>query len=462
MITPQPPLDTLSKSTKTPLSAEQAEKELARMYQQEPAEDFRVLRKKASSQRLWLFLTTTLLIIIIAGGVWFVFFSGQNSKFGEEAVKVKLVGPANAPSGQIINYTLSWNNDQGVDLNSLEVNFRYPSGFLVVETNQLAEDDAKTRFGLGQVAAKGNGELTITGQLVGEVGDLKEFSAVFTYEPSNFKAQFAKTVFFSTELIASVVTVDLEVPSQLPFDQDLVLKVKYNNTSTAVLPNLALKLISPTGFELDLPKLQQVIGETNLWKLEDLLAKGTGEVNFNGRFTTAANAGLQDFSVAIGVINDDNTFTIQEEKKVTITLIESHLTLSLTANQVALKSYADWGEQIDFELRYANEGEIALSNLVLETKLDPELLDWTSWQTDTPTNVKETENTVVWTKNELPSLASIAPGTKGSINFRLKIVSVAPNNMSPYSFNTGVKASAEQLIGGKLQPVTTESNIIIT
>ncbi|MFH1111778.1 MAG: hypothetical protein V1712_01770, partial [Patescibacteria group bacterium] len=29
-------------------------------------------------------------------------------------------------------------------------------------------------------------------------------------------------------------------------------------------------------------------------------------------------------------------------------------------------------------------------------------------------------------------------------------------------FNTGVKASAEQLIGGKLQPVTTESNIIIT
>ncbi|MFH1867003.1 MAG: hypothetical protein ABIJ81_02880 [Patescibacteria group bacterium] len=464
MAPPRPSLDTLSSGKKRiPRSNKQATQELARIYQQIPPDDFDTLRRRAARERAWLYIVVILLVGIIGAGVWFFYFRGEDAKFGEEAVNVALTGPASAPSGQIVEYIFSWENDQGVDLTFAEVNFRYPTGFTISETNLRATNEQQTRFNLGNIAAREMGELKITGQLVGEVGELQEFSAVFTYEPANFRAQFAKTIFTSTELVASVLNLELDAPPQLPQDQDLSLKVTYNNTSTNALANLALKLSGPSGFELELPSLEAVPSEHNLWRLPPLEAKSDNELSLVGRFTTAASAGEQDFAVAIGIVNEENNFTIQEEKQITVTLIESHLTLTLTANQVALKSYADWGEQIDFELRFANEGEVTLSNVVLTAKLDTKLLDWTTWQADTIAKVDDEKGTAIWTKKELPSLSTLAPGVKGNIHFRLSLVSVQPNGtLAPHSFGSKVEATAGQRISTSIQNITAESNTIVT
>ncbi|HCU47847.1 TPA: hypothetical protein DIC39_02190 [Patescibacteria group bacterium] len=459
----RPNLDNLSISKKSLPQPADRGGELARIYRGGRREDFTTLRRRAAHQRAWLYLTVFLLVAIALVGVWFFFFSSNQGKFGEETVTITFTGPTQAPSGQTVEYEVVWDNDQGVALKSGELNFRYPEGFTVLDANLSALDDNRTRFDIGGVGAREGGKLKLTGQLVGEVGDIKEFTVVFTYEPTNFRGQFATNSSLATELVASVLNLSLETPPQLPIDQDLILKVTYNNTSANDLSNLAIRFTAPGGFELDLPSADPVVGQDNLWRLPDLTPKSEGTLALVGRFTDASISGEQTFTVAIGIIDGDNNFTVQEEKTAVVNAIESHLTLTLTANQVAIKSFADWGEQIDFELRYANEGEANLNNVVLRAQLNTTLLDWTTWQADTVGSVDEDKGEVIWSKQTVAQLNNLAPGAKGSIHFRLTVVDTAPGGSTgPYSFDSKIATSAQQTFGTTTQTVTSESNAITT
>ena len=459
----RPNLDNLSISKKSLPQPADRGGELARIYRGGRREDFTTLRRRAAHQRAWLYLTVFLLVAIALVGVWFFFFSSNQGKFGEETVTITFTGPTQAPSGQTVEYEVVWDNDQGVALKSGELNFRYPEGFTVLDANLSALDDNRTRFDIGGVGAREGGKLKLTGQLVGEVGDIKEFTVVFTYEPTNFRGQFATNSSLATELVASVLNLSLETPPQLPIDQDLILKVTYNNTSANDLSNLAIRFTAPGGFELDLPSADPVVGQDNLWRLPDLTPKSEGTLALVGRFTDASISGEQTFTVAIGIIDGDNNFTVQEEKTAVVNAIESHLTLTLTANQVAIKSFADWGEQIDFELRYANEGEANLNNVVLRAQLNTTLLDWTTWQADTVGSVDEDKGEVIWSKQTVAQLNNLAPGAKGSIHFRLTVVDTAPGGSTgPYSFDSKIATSAQQTFGTITQTVTSESNAITT
>ena len=459
----RPNLDNLSISKKSLPQPADRGGELARIYRGGRREDFTTLRRRAAHQRAWLYLTVFLLVAIALVGVWFFFFSSNQGKFGEETVTITFTGPTQAPSGQTVEYEVVWDNDQGVALKSGELNFRYPEGFTVLDANLSALDDNRTRFDIGGVGAREGGKLKLTGQLVGEVGDIKEFTVVFTYEPTNFRGQFATNSSLATELVASVLNLSLETPPQLPIDQDLILKVTYNNTSANDLSNLAIRFTAPGGFELDLPSADPVVGQDNLWRLPDLTPKSGGTLALVGRFTDASISGEQTFTVAIGIIDGDNNFTVQEEKTAVVNTIESHLTLTLTANQVAIKSFADWGEQIDFELRYANEGEANLNNVVLRAQLNTTLLDWTTWQADTAGSVDEVKGEVIWSKQTVAQLNNLAPGAKGSIHFRLTVVDTAPGGSTgPYSFDSKIATSAQQTFGTTTQTVTSESNAITT
>lgn len=454
-------LDTLSgRGNNLPKISEQ---ELTHIYQRPIDDDFNTLRRRATRQRRWLFLVIIVLLLLLGGGVWYIFFSGQGGKFGEEALSLKLVGPTTAPSGQVSEYILNWHNDQGVDLTEAELEFRYPQGVTVEEVSRPAANEAKNRFNLGIISANSIGELVLKLRVVGEVGENKEISVLFTYQPANFRAQFARTALFTTQLVASVINVEIYAPPQLPRDQNLTLKISYNNTSVDKLSSLALKLIIPTGFELTLPNLENVIGQTNLWKLSDLEAKTKAEMELSGKFTNAALSGNQEFAIAIGILDIDNNLTVQEEKKVIVSLIENHLTLNLSVNQVTLTSYADWGEQLDFNLRFANEGDIALTKVALSVKLDKMLLDWNTWQADNTGQLDQNQGIVTWNSDTMPELVNLEPGAKGNIAFRLKVISFEPqDSQSPYSFESKVEAQATQLVGSSQQAMTTTSNVVVT
>ena len=455
---PEPP------SQLPPDERQAAERDFAKFYQQQESYDMPQLVKQSKRRRLWLYIISILALLLGLALAGFYIFNGQSGKFGEESVRVELLGPTSAPSGQVVEYRLAYTNDQAVDLLNTEINLRYPSGFAFQDAFPAPAVADGTRFNLPRLAAHATGFVTIHGQLVGEVEEEKTLGAVFTYEPENFRAQFAKNVTVKTKIVASVVNVELAGPAQLPADQPLLLTTTYRNSSANKLSGLVLSLTLPSGFELELPQLQPLSGSNNTWQLPDIEPRGEGKIELKGKFTEAAAAGNQEFRVTIGIVTPPNKdVTVQEEKIFNTTLIKSHLTLNLNANEVSLKSAIDLGQEITYDLTYTNEGSVPFSDLVLTAKLNPVYFDWTSLRDSANGTVDATAGTIVWTKDNLTSLEALTAGGSGNLRFSLRTQPILPLGVtaSP-SFKAQIDVQAKQLVGDSLRDVSAQSNEVET
>lgn len=441
----------------------QAEQDFAEFYHKQSLADLSILLKQSRRRRQWLYLTSSLAILLALALAGFFIFGTKNSgKFGEEAVQVNLNGPLTAPSGQEVEYVFNYKNDQDVDLNQLELNLRYPTGFAFKSATPAAQNVDGNIFAVTKVKAHDSGSIIVKGQLVGEVGEKKDFSGLFSYEPANFKAQFNKNVAFTTEIVTSVLNVDIASPTQLPIDQTLLLGVTYKNSSTNKLTGVLVRLTAPNGFELELPKLTPLPNSTDIWQLADVEARGENKIEFKGRFTNTATPGPQEFKLAIGLKSDKGGFTLQEEKIVNVNLVKSHLTLQLTANDISLKSAADLGQEITFEASFSNEGDTPFTNLTLTAKLDGVWFDWSSLKDDALGSANQSAGTLSWTKANLPLLETLQPGTRGSVRWRLRLVSNLPSGISVPNFTTRVEAQGKTLVDNNLENLTSQSNEVAT
>ncbi len=448
-------------SARPPRDQRQAEQDFARFYHEQPAVDLKILLKQSRRRRLWLYVTTTLVVLLGATLAWFFFFgSGPGPKFGEGAVHLTIAGPSAAPSGQAVDYTIAYTNDQAVDLVSGELNLRFPAGFIFQSATPVAANPDGSRFDLGPVPGHQSGTVFIHGQLTGEVGEQKEISALFTYQPANLKVQFTKTATLSAQVVASVLNLSVTGPTQLPADQALTLTATYRNSSPGKLTGLLVRITLPAGFQLDLPQLTPLPNESSIWKIPDLNPKAEGQLQFTGRFTDAAVPGVQEVKVAVGLPGPDGRFTVQEEKLLSLTLVKSHLTLQLTANDVSVKSAADLGQELSYQLTFANEGDLPFADITLQAQLEPSWFDWSTLRDDSSGQADPVHGTLSWTKAMVPLLATLLPGSRGSVRFRLHLKPDLPAQALGFTAQATAKGKAQ--VGDRLNDVSAQSNQVVT
>ncbi len=442
-------------------SVRQAEKAFSKFYHDRGTEDLAHAVKRSRRRRGWLYLTSALGILLAAALVaLYMIQSGKVGKFGEENVQFALSAPAESPSGQEVVLELSYENGQNVGLRDVEVTMRYPDGFTFASAEPLPDNTEGTRFRLRRVDEGASGKLTVRGQLVGEVGEEKRFSAVVDYEPENLNAQYNKIVNASVKLVASVLNLELAGPSQLPAGgQPLVVSATYKNSSTSKLERLAVRLTSPGGFELEVPQLEPVPNSQSTWRLPDLEPKAEGKVEFKGTFTDAATAGGQELRVAVGLVNEDGSFTVQEEKNHAFTLVRSAFILDLTVNDVSLKSAVDAGQELEYQLTYANEGELPFTNIQLIAKLNPAFFDWSTFRDGSGSRADASAGTITWTSQEVPSLTHLSPSSRGVLRWSVRLNGALPQDGTGVSFVSYVEATGTQVLSpDREQEFTAKSN----
>lgn len=446
-----------------PVLNQEAQAAFAKIYSRQKTDDLPHTLLKARRHHAWLIIISTLSLLLAVAVAVLLFFNSDRRKFGEEAVSLTLTGPSQAPSGQIIEYVIAYHNDQGVDLNNVEINLRYPPGFTFEGSLPQAENKDGTRLVIGRIRARESGNLSVRGLLVGEVGENKQLTAIITYEPANIKAQYSRTLNFVTQVVASVLNLELSSPAQVPIGEELVLKMSYRNSSAQPLSRLVVRLLAPAGFELTMPSLEPLAGAVNTWLLPNLDPLGQGEMEFKGRFTDLVNAGQQEMRVAVGILNDNNEVIIQEEKVHQLNVVKTHLTLSLTANDLSLKSALDLGQVVSYEVTLANEGELPFTDITLVAHLDTVYLDWSTLKDDLGGSVNRSQGTITWTKDSLPFLAALQPGSRTTVGWQISVQPSLPTTVSgQHSFKAVVEATATQTIGEHIQMVTSQSNEVVS
>jgi hypothetical protein len=434
---------------------------IAKMYQDEAGKplDLTKLDKRKKSKKITYLKIIGLLLLLFAVSLagFFVFF--RDKKFKEGDVVLKITASENIASGEEATLTVQYLNQGQAYLGNLELSVTYPDGFTYKNSEPEADNTYNQYWKLGNLGVGKAGEVKITGQIRGEVGSTKSFTAKLNYKPSNFNATFSTETSFSAVITSSIITLEIEGAKNVIPDKEVSYKIKYKNEASDALEKLRIIAAYPEGFT---PASANPAFSENkdTWQIDRLEAGNSGEIELKGVFSGEAGD-LKELKIKVGLINTEGEFSPQVEKSLLVLLISPELNLTEKINALAENQAVNLGDTLAYSLLYKNNSDLEIMDLSISMELDSKLLDLESLTDELKGKIKD--NVITWNKEQISGLASFKPGEEGEIAFKIKLkdklalAGSEDKNFQIMSKFKGKSVSLESLGGGALE---VESNTI--
>lgn len=372
------------------------------------------------------------------GIIFFSRFGGSSS----DNVKVIIFGDEKVVAGAEVRYEVKYKNNESFPLASSEIGLYLPKNFILSGSEPVLGE--KNSLKIGTLAVGEENSLKFYGKFFAPEGEKLQLQAVITYKPSNFNSNFEKVGNLEVEINGSVFDGSLEGPDKLTVGDAASYKLTYKNKSGEALDNIAIDAVYPAEFIV--ATSSPAINKNNRWELGKLDGGAEGAVELKGSFSSDAK-GQKEMIFKLGIIDNDGTLLSLIEKKAATDVVGGGLSMSITAQGAQNFSHARWGESINYSISYKNEGKETLSGVMLKANIagipkeqGKSIVDWPSYRD--ANGGRPLGETVIWTKDEIPSLAKIKPGDGKTIDFSINIIS-KPDNPSYRDYKIDATLAAE-------------------
>lgn len=410
-----------------------------------------------------IFLIIILAFLTFVSWLGFTIFSGTGGN--SKGLKVTLEAPKEIASGAEIVYTIKYENKEKTPLQKIELSVHYPQGFVFTNASPMPENDYHTTWQLDALEQGGQGEIQIRGRLVGEMDEEKIMTATMAYWPDNFNSQFQVDETVRTKITSSVISLNIEGPNQILEDTDVEYSIKYKNETDNDLNDIRLKVDYPEGFVFDSasPKAEKRDDEKrhldDTWLVGALPAGQEQEIKVKGQLKVQDNQELT-LKLEAEIKQPSGDYFLQQEKSFTTRVIGKELSSKLVINQSDQTTSVGFGEALNYSLIVKNIGQEEIGDLQVVANLNAfpkELLDWTSLQDDN--KGKASDNTITWTKKEIPQLENLLGGGEVTINWQVKISQDADVSGDNLRVDNFVEATVNKLNGEEAN-FATKSNLV--
>ncbi|MDD5043688.1 MAG: hypothetical protein PHD51_03415 [Patescibacteria group bacterium] len=373
--------------------------------------------EKIKSHRLrnTLILTGSFLgLLAIAAWLGFFVFGGL-TKFKGENIRVEITGPETFSSGQEINYIVKYRNEEKIPISKVEITAQYPQGFVFASATPQPLNENKNRWSLGTIASRSEGEIKITGKLLGNINSDKTITIYFDYRPSNFNADFQEVASLNTKITSSVIDVALDSPEEIIAGEPTDFSIKYKNNSPEALTNIKISIRKPDNLSL---KAIVEPAEENAWIIPELKPAEEQKIDFSGTFLSDTS-GKQEITLQVSLQNATGEWYLQQEKTFLLEVLKGELIANLIINGSTDNQTINFGDTLNYSLVYKNKGQTTIKDLVIKANLSGDLPDWKSLVDENEGKIEGQK--IIWTSEEIKSLATLKPDEEGTINWQIKI-----------------------------------------
>ncbi|MFH1193736.1 MAG: hypothetical protein V1661_01950 [bacterium] len=371
------------------------------------------------------------------------------SQFGGSAadnLKINIVGNEKPSAGVEAQYEVSYKNNDSFPLASAEFGLFFPKSFILSGSEPSLGDKNSLKIGTLEVGA--GGIIKFRGKFFATDGAKEVLQAVLTYKPSNFNSNFQKVSNLEITISGSSFDGSLDGPDKLSAGDKAVYTLTYQNKLDEPLENVVIDAVLPQDFIIS--TTTPAIGKNNRWEIGKLDAKSGGEIDLTGAFSSGAK-GAQEIVLKLGIIDKDGGFLPLIEKKSAVEVISGDLLTSFTINGVSDFNSARWGEPLNYSITYKNAGNKTLYNVKFSVSIvgtpseqGRSIIDWQSLRDANRGQVSG--GTIIWTKNEIPGLAQIKPGTEGIIDFSIGLVPKPANpSYKDYKIDSALTSEIERV-----------------
>lgn len=304
-------------------------------------------------------LATVLLLSGVAAALGYVVFSKNRLSVDPGEVTMTITAADTVASGDELKLTLQYHNNSPVGISTGAIELVMPDGFYVVSSDPVPADGTHNHWDVSAIPAGAAGTITITGQVLGQVGQTKDFTALFTYTPMNFSSDFQTSASTSVTLGESIMQLNVSVPEQVRSGEELAYVFTITNRAALPLVNAKAVVDYPDGFTVTgaEPSASQ---SNHTWLFAQIDPDSVETVTVRGTMSAEADP-EQEFVLQTGIQEANGFLNLQAEDRHTVQVINPELNLQLTA-----PASAQAGEEITYEITISNPSKVSIEDIVLQ------------------------------------------------------------------------------------------------
>ncbi|MEK7569293.1 MAG: hypothetical protein AAB500_00155 [Patescibacteria group bacterium] len=380
----------------------------------EPGQSF---KKSKFFKKFFFFSLAFFILALIYGG--YSFFSDKNTVSAKN-IDISVLGNTFSAGGEELPLTIDVANRNSVDLELVDLIVEYP------KSADLSGETERIRETLGDIPAGASRSANVKPVLFGEQGSVRSIRISIEYRVENSNSFFKKERIYDVTINSTPVDLVVSAPEEASPNQNFSLTVKAIDNASKPVIGLLLRVDYPTGFQFSSATPAPSFGN-NVWAIGDLSPGADSSVTISGKMLDVFDGEEKTFRVSGGLesartrgVIETIFNTISHRVAIKKALIEARLYI----NGVYSGEYASSSRTpIEGEIRWANNLETKVNDLVIRAKLSGNALDRKTIYS--PKGFYNSlDDTITWDKNSERDFAEVGPGAVGSVPFSLSSVSL--------------------------------------
>ena len=439
-----------SKTSHRRLSEEEVHQDLMDIYSNDgDLPDFKTIKIKKRRPFFLSFLYYLIFLVVLGSLVYFVSDYIKNNKDAASVLEIEITAPAKVALGEEFVYEINYKNDSNYTLSNINLEMNYPDNFVVAEVYSVESYRDNKYWQISEIGPKISGTIKVRGKIINKEGANNLLSVKANYGLKGITSRFDKEAFCTVsvgsipfkveESHSTTVLVGEEYPleikiSDFPKDKISNFQIFFNNSET-----IALNYNEKDNEEAIKNNLIEKV-DAKVFKINPQDDK---ELKFTFRYKASEKKEeAQMLTWGLKYVDESGKEFIFFEKPEELDVIKSDLYLNLSINDSTEDFPVNFGEQLDYVIKYSNKGDKKMKDLVIMAVFEGDSLNLNSLKD--VNHGKVGRKTISWSYAEVSDLKELNPGQSGEIKFSLN---VADAKNIDYNQKFEIKSYAQFSIG---------------
>jgi hypothetical protein len=408
------------------------------------------------------FIFSVVFFVLTLGYGAYMFFAGGNT-VSNDNIDISVLGNNFTAGGEELPLIVGITNRNNSALDLVDLVMEYGKG----SDADLTSNPENFRESLGTIPAGAVRNENLKLVLFGEQGSSRTIKISIEYRVAGSNAIFVKEKLYVVNINSTPINLSVDAPLTISPNQDITLNVKASLNATKPAQKVLVKLDYPVGFSFVNAVPAPSFGN-NIWNLGDL-APGTEHViSISGKMIDVFDGEEKTFNISSGSQSGADKSVIGvvfNSIKNTITIKKPFIEANLFVNGVFQREYAtDTKGAINAEIRYANNLDTKVNDLVIQAKISGNAFDRKTINAQQGF-YDSAKDLITWDKNSVSRLKEVNPGDSGSVSFYvspLSLFGATSGILANPTINLELSIAGKQsTLGSAVNELTNSSSAVV-
>jgi len=366
------------------------------------------IASKIGAYSKFIFWVLMVVLVVVGGFVAYFVFQYQKSR----ELNFEISAPSRMLIAKPFELTVNIENKSQSVLNDPKILIQLPEGAVSPENEtgmQVIEEKIEP-IEPGVIVKKTFNLVFIKGEQTTE-----KINVNLSYLPENLNTRFEKNQTAEIFVDQSAISTNLITPQRVFNRENFQINVNYQNISDYDFKNVRLQLVYPNSFSFKDASVVPISGN-NVWDLSKLISKEQKNIVINGSLQ-GVDQSFSEIKTQLFVNIGGREYMINE-KNASLGIASSPLSLVIIANDNP-NYIATAGDLLKYQIKYRNNTDVGLSDVILKVKLTGEMFDFATIQSQG--FFDSVNNTISWNASNISQFKTLDPNTEGIANFSVRV-----------------------------------------